>query len=353
MNTSKLLTFAIVWILTTPFNLSAQTLYVDGINGGDDAQGTSDAPLASLEKAISQANQFKGNEAITIKIAPGLYTVINPLLIRSGSSQAATAKYTIEALVMPDDTSWTPAKMPVIQCVADSNRPGKLRHASTAFRVERGQVAIKGLKFTGNPNPASQYYYTIERKDSTLTGLEISQCYFIGEKNSAPIQGGVIAQGAGISVDHCIFYGVKNAVMVFLGIKDFSLTHSIIYGAYEGAVWYGYGPSSQMTFTFSNNIVTESNYFWVGYRGVHPNYKFSNSLISGNTFYMGFNEAEIEPDLLNKPIERGIQKSGKVQLIEVKTKGIPQEYLNLSPSSAGRNLDAGIKLNMEYAKPNR
>jgi hypothetical protein len=97
-----------------------------------------------------------------------------------------------------------------------------------------------------------------------------------------------------------------------------------------------------MPFTFRDNIIAGGNYFWVGYRGIHPNYKFSNSLISGNAFYMGFNEKEIMPDVLNKPVEKGIRKSGKVLFNEVKTNGIPKDYLNLSSSSAGKDIDAGI-----------
>jgi hypothetical protein len=340
MDRVKLLALLCLLILSVP--LRAQTVYVDVVKGKDDGPGTANAPLASLEKAVSLANTFTGNEAVTIKIAAGLYRLVNPLVIHPDGNQPVTAKYTFEAIVMPDDTDWTPAKMPVIQCTADSNRKGNLKHASIVFQVERNRVAVKGLKFIGNPNPASQYYYPIERRDSTLTGLDISQCYFIGERNSAPIQGGVFAQGAGISVNHCIFYGVKNAVMVFLGIKDFSLTHSIIYGAYEGAVWYGYGQSSDMPFIFSDNIVAAGNYFWVGYRGVHTNYKFNHSLISENAFYMGFNEEEITPDLLNRPFEKNVRKSGEVLLNEVQTKGIPKDYLNIAPSSAGKDIDAGI-----------
>jgi hypothetical protein len=340
MNAFKILAFVTLLILSA--HLSAQTFYVDRTNGKDHALGTQKDPLASLDTAVAMANMFSANKPVTIIIAPGLYTVIHPLAIRSAGGSTISAKYTIKPLVMPDDTNWTPAKMPVIQCVTDSNRTGKLKHASVTFQVERNQVAIKGLKFIGNPNPSSQYYYAIERRDSTLTGLEISQCYFIGEKNSTPMQGGVFAQGAGIAVDHCIFYGVKNAVMVFVGVNNFSLTHSIIYGAYEGAIWYGYGQSSDRPFTFNDNIIADGNYFWVGYRGIHPNYKFSNSLISGNVCYMGFNEKEIMPDLLNKPIEKGVRKSGQVLLNEVRTKGIPKDYLNLSPSSAGWGIDAGI-----------
>jgi hypothetical protein len=340
MNSFRFLAFAVFVILSVP--LSAQTLFVDVIKGNDEAAGTINAPLASIGKAVSLADQFSGKAPITIKIAPGLYTLTHPLVIHEASSQLVTAKYTFEAMVMPDDTVWSPAKMPVIQGVADSSRTGNLKHASISFQVERNHVVIKGLKFIGNPNPASQYYYVMERRDSTLTGLEISQCYFIGEKNSAPIQGGVFAQGAGIHVDHCVFYNAKNAVMVFMRLKDFSLTHSIIYGAYEGAVWYGYGQSSNMPFTFSDNIIAGGNYFWVGYRGIHSNYKFSNSLITGNASYMGFNEEEIMPDRLNKPVEKGIRKSGRVFFNEVNTKEIPKDYLNLSSSSAGSDIDAGI-----------
>ncbi|WPU97790.1 hypothetical protein SNE26_17320 [Mucilaginibacter sp. cycad4] len=336
----KFLSFIILLIWSSLLN--AQTLYVNVAQGKDDAPGTQTEPLASLEKAVIKANTFSGKEPITIKIAPGLYTIISALVIREESNRQVAEKYTFEAMVMPGDPDWTPAKMPVIQCVANSNRVGKLKHASSAFQIARNHVAIKGLKFTGNPNPASEYYYVIERRDSTLTGLEVSQCYFIGERNSAPIQGGIFAQGAGIRVAHCIFYGVKNAVMVFVGIRDFSLTHSIIYGAYEGAVWYGYGQSSDMPFTFSDNIVTNCNYFWIGYRGAHANYKFANSLISQNAFYLGFNEEEVKPDLLNKPIEQNIQKFGKVTLSEVKTKEIPKDYLNLLSSSPGAGIDAGI-----------
>jgi hypothetical protein len=317
----------------------SQVIYVDGTHGNNANTGTAGAPLASLEEAVNRTNLLDGHQPITIKVAPGLYTVMQPLIIRSRKD---AAKLSVEAMVMPDDTGWAPAKMPVIQCVADSNRTGKLLHASIAFQIERNNVSIQGLKFTGNPNPASEYYYAIERRDSTLTGLEVSQCYFIGDRNSAPMQGGIFAQGANIGVDHCIFYGLKNAVLVFLGLKDFSLTHSIIYGAYEGAFWYGYGQSSVMPFTFSDNIVADGNYFFVGYRSKHTNYKFSNSLIAGNKAYMGFNEEEVMPDQLNKPVEDHVLKSGKVDLVQITLKGIPANYLNLSPSSAGADIDAGI-----------
>lgn len=335
--------FAILFLFSV-CSAKAQSLYVDPLKGNDQAKGTLTEPLASLDKAVSLAKGFTGNNNIDIKLAPGLYVVPQSLKIES-NTQAVSGKFTIGALVMPDDAEWTPAKMPVIQVTADSNRLGKLSHASVAFQVERNNVALKGLKFLGNPNPASVYFYAIERRNNTLKDLEISQCYFIGEKNSAPIQGGIFVQGEGIHIDHCIFYNCKNAVLSFLNVKDFSITHSIIYGAYEAAIWLGYGPDADLPFTFHDNIVANGNYFWVGAKGIHKNYLFSNSVISGNTNYLGVNGDTIAPDQINKPTERNIDKSGKVVLSEITAGGVPHDYLNLSGSSAGKQIDAGIFIN--------
>jgi hypothetical protein len=52
---------------------------------------------------------------------------------------------------------------------------------------------------------------------------------------------------------------------------------------------------------------------------------------------------EIEgPDVKNTPVEVNISKTGNVLLNEVTAKGIPYNYLNLSPGSAGNKLQAGI-----------
>lgn len=336
--------FIAILFICSAGSVQAQSLYVDPLKGNDKAKGTLAEPLASLDKAVSLAKDFAGNNNIDIKLAPGLYVVAQSLKIESGTKDHP-GRFTIEAAVMPDDANWTPAKMPVIQVTADSNRLGKLSHASVAIQIERSNVALKGLKFLGNPNPTSVYFYAIERRNNALKDLEISQCYFIGEKNSAPIQGGVFAQGEGIHIDHCIFYNCKNAVLSFLNVKGFSITHSIIYGAYEAAIWLGYGTDADLPFTFHDNIVANGNYFWVGAKGVHKNYLFSNSVISGNANYLGINGDTIEPDMVNKPAEKNIDKLGKVLLREITAEAVPRDYLNLTGSSAGKQIDAGIFIN--------
>lgn len=331
--------FMIIAAFCSGKHLSAQILFVDVNSGKHSARGTMEEPLLSIEEAVNRANKFQDKKGVVIKLAPGLYTLTRPLLIEGSG---LVNNYSIEALIMPDDTNWLPVKMPVIQVTADSNRAGKLQHASIAIEIERNNVSIRGIKFLGNPNPSSEYFYAIERKDKALKNLEISQCYFIGEKNSAAIQGAVFAQGEGIHIDHCIFYNCKNAVLSFLNVKDFSLTHSIIYGAYEAAFWFGYGEDAGLPFIFRNNIIANSNYAIVGYKGTRQNYIFSNSVFADNKYYLGFNGDVIEPDTLNKPTENNIQKNGKVILNEITPEGIPKNYLNPSSISAGKELKAGI-----------
>ena len=188
---------------------TAQILFVDPSNGHDNAKGSVDAPLASLPKAVALTRTSTGNR--TIKLAPGLYTLDDQLLL-----PPAGDTLTIEAAVTPDDPAWLPSKMPVIESISPTSQNwGKFDHC-TGFQIERNNVQIRGLKFVGNANPAVVYYYTIERHSPDLKGLRISQCIFAGSRNAAPIQGAVFAQGPDITVDHCIFYECKNALLLFV-----------------------------------------------------------------------------------------------------------------------------------------
>ncbi|GLU54428.1 right-handed parallel beta-helix repeat-containing protein [Dyadobacter frigoris] len=321
-------------------NLSAQTIFVDAIKGNDSGGGTVRAPLASIQKALDQAGGFTGKEAIHIKLLPGLYLLKDRVVIDKMRNEAIWL--TIEAAVMPDDADWEPTKMPVIQSVSANNSVTQFPH-SIGFLIASNNIALKGLKFIGNGNPEVKYYYPVNRENESLKGLDISQCYFIGERNSAPIQGSIWAHGAGTHVDHCIFYGCKNALLLFKSISDFSLTNSIIYGAYEAAVWFG---AFNSDFIFKNNIVSNCAYFWLRAENTFPKYTFNNSLIINNDGYMGYyaKDGSIPADK-NEHIENQIRKSGSLILSEVKTNGLPKDYLNPTKESAGKELGAGIFIN--------
>jgi hypothetical protein len=191
----------------------------------------------------------------------------------------------------------------------------------------------------GNANPTVKYYYPITRENPDANGLEISQCYFIGEKNSAAIQGAIYAHGSGIHVDHSIFFDCKNALLLFLSIKNLSVTNCIINGSYESAVWFG--PFLE-PFVFKNNVITHCNYFWLRQKSTQPAYTFANSIITGNDHYLGFFGNVPEPATGDSVNEIHLQKTGKLLFSEVKTEGLPVDYLNLIAGSDGLELDAGI-----------
>jgi hypothetical protein len=336
---NKLKFLSIILLLNTSLRVNAQTLYVDAVNGKDVANGSVNDPLSSLEKAISIANGFTGSEQVTIKLAPGLYVVSHEMTIKTRKPVDDTVKFTVEAVVMPDDGDWQPNKMPVIQSVSPNNSTFAFTH-SVGFLVAKNNVSFRGLKFVGNADPDVPYYYPITRENENLNGLEVSQCYFIGEKNSARLQSGLWTHGAGIHVDHCIFYNCRNAMVLIKSIRDLSITNSIIYGAYESAIYFG---DSTAPFVFRNNIVTHCNFFWVRAANTQPAYAFSNSLITENDNYTGFTGNELVPAPESNLTEENIQKTGKVILVEIKTeRAQPHDYLNLAPGSAGRNLHAGI-----------
>ena len=317
--------------------LRAQVLYVNASAGNDAADGKVEAPVATFQRAIELAKAFKAAESVTIKVAPGLYTLHDQVVIDKRSTDEAWL--TIEAAVMPDDAGWKPAQMPVIQSVSANNNKTQFQHA-VGLLVAADHVRVRGLKFVGNGNPEVRYYYPISRKDSTLTGLDVSQCYFIGERNSAPIQGSIWAHGAGVHVDHCIFYGTKNALLLFMAIRDFSLKNSVIVGAYESAVWFG---AFHEPFVFENNIVADSEYLWLRAEKTYPKYHFKNCFFTGIGHEMGYyGQNGAVPAEKNAHSEEQVARSGKLLLSQVGINGLPQDYLNPLPNSSGKALNAGI-----------
>jgi len=319
-------------------------LYVDAVKGNDESPGTLSAPLATLEKAADRANSITLPDPVTIIVAPGLYKLSRPVNIASPPGRQQPGRYSIKAMVMPGDTNWRPDQMPVIQSVSANNTFKDFNHCA-GIEIFRDKVYIGGLKFVGNANPGADYYYPIERDSAGLHDLEISQCYFIGDKNFAPIQGAVYTQGAGIHVDHCIFFGCKHGLLLFEGIRGFSLTHSIIYGSYGAAVWFGTQNDPDQPFLFNDNIIAACNYFWaMADTAPHPHCRFNNSLISDNEHFMAVRvNGNLTPfDGNDGHTESGIVKSGKIRLNEVTIKGMPQDFLALAPGSAGTHIDAGI-----------
>ncbi|HTI71790.1 MAG TPA: right-handed parallel beta-helix repeat-containing protein [Candidatus Limnocylindria bacterium] len=322
--------------------LRAEELYIDPLKGHDDGPGTLQEPYATLARAVNVANALTGNGPVTLKLFPGLYVLNDKVTLKPARTTSATARFTVEAVILPDEKEWSPAKMPVIQSVSANNSTAQFPH-STGFLVSASYVSLRGLKFLGNPNPSVVYYYPVTKEDESLQAMEVSQCYFISEKNSIPIQGGIWAQGPETDINHCVFYNCRNAILLFKSVAGFSITHTIMYGANESAIWMG---PIESGFVFKNNVVTHCHYFWVRPEKSTPSYAFSDCLITGNEAYTGFYTnmglAPASPESDHNLKETNIAKTGKVTLVEKSEESLPVGYLNLAPGSDGYGLGAGI-----------
>jgi Right handed beta helix region len=317
-------------------------IHVDPTKGSDENNGTAQAPLATLAQAVRSANELRGAGPITIKLFPGIYVLADKVALQPARKATPDAPYSIEAAIMPDTPNWSPDKMPVIESVSADNSTEQFPH-SVGLLVASNDVTIRGLKFIGNPHPGVVFYYPITKENETLGGLKVSQCFFISEKNAVPIQGGVWVHGPGTAIDHCVFYNCRNAILLFKNVDGFSVTHTLIYGANESAVWMGPIDSN---FVFKNNVVTRCAYFWVRPEGSQPAYAFSDCLITENDAYTGYYTKTglvavgAEGDRNFK--ETNVSKSGHVILVERTDEHLPPRYLNLAPESAGHELGAGI-----------
>lgn len=322
-------------------SLQAQTFYVDVMKGDDANLGTAEAPFQSLAKAVYHANSLTGTGEIVIRLQAGLYLLedridINPVRIMSD-----TGRYIIEAAIMPDNEKWTPANMPVIQSISVNNSNTQFTHC-TGLLVSSSHVTIRGLKFLGNANPMVDYYYPVSKEDKSLSDLELSQCYFIGNKEAAKIQGGVWAHGPDNTVSHCIFYGCRNSVLFFNNVEGFTIEHTIISGSYESAFWF---PEQEYSFTFSNNIIANNACFLVKPEGLEYSSPFANSVIANNENFVGkwSREKQSVEALENPGIKlKKVQRTGEVSFQKNDEVRLDKKHLHLRSGAVGHDLKAGI-----------
>jgi len=320
----------IILLLATGWQLSAQTIFVDPLKGKDTQTGAEMAPLATLDKAVAMAAGFTGKEPVTIKLFPGLYTLWEKQVIKSPAS--------IEAVTLPDDADWLPVKMPVIQSVSGNNSGVQFPH-SVGILVAADNVKFRGIKFTGNANPGVKYYYPIVKEDSLLKGLEVSQCFFAGDRYMAPIQAGVWAHGPNSSIDHCVFYNCKNALLFFKKVENFSVTNTIIYGSYEAAMWVWLLDGQ---FTFRNNIVADCEYFWTIPPAANPKTRFENSLFLNVNHNAGNWKDGVIPASDASFVFEHVQRSKKEQVLKAAAAEESGNRAGLPSIPEAENMGAGL-----------
>jgi hypothetical protein len=338
----RILTFLIAF--TFCLGMQAQVVYVDSKNGNDNNSGTEEAPVFSINKAASIIKS-KENDIYIMKINPGIY-VINKYVSILSDKELNNRRIIIEANILPDDTTWTPEKMPVI---INSSGKGEIPDEDysyvVSFLINESHVTIRGIKFHGYSYPNTRYF-PIARLNKTKTDLLVEQCMFIGDKDAAHIQVGIIAHGNEIKINHCVFYNAKNSVVFWEDAGDNikhgnSLTNSIIVGAFQSAVWTAWPDKD---FKFANNIVSNCKHVWL--KNDFNTYKYSieNCIIVNNQYYTGVagsNGVHQQDFDLN---EKKVIKEGSIslRLVDDIDKPFPNDYLHIIPNSLGCNIEAGI-----------
>lgn len=247
-------------------------VWVNPASGDDGQPGTREQPVRTLAEAARRVNRSEGAGPATIFLSEGVHAIGEPVILKpERRSFTREARLTIRAEVLPDDPDWNAGRMPVLIHTLPlsptwNGRPDPLGGAVNGMLVETSHVTIRGLKILGlpvveTPRPGLiRRLYGISRLRRDLEDLQVSQCLFAGEEVTNPFHVGIIANGNGVRVHHCIFRGLKISVVFWTpGSTGHAMTHCFCHAVYGSSIW-----TSQVAndFEYRNNVVYECNYVW-------------------------------------------------------------------------------------------
>jgi hypothetical protein len=337
--------FVVLFVAILAPEVNAEVLFVDSTNGNDANPGTKVKPLSTLGKAAILVNSNSKSGPTIIKILPGIYNLTQAVVINNSRSYTKKDRLTIEASILPDAPGWKPQFMPIIFSTENPMNPEKpnIITGTYGIQIKVSHVTIRGLKFLGSPVPKNMYA-PIERIDKGLEDLLVTQCMFVGDKDSFDIYCPAIATGHKFVVEHCIFHNCHGSAVFWDGPEGISgknnaMRYCIVDGAYISGVW---TCQTADDFEFHHNIITNSEYFWMRKRGDHQRYKIKKCFVIGNKYWSGYG------------IESGAtgQTGNEVsyEQIEVVTNGTltfetnkrSRNYMHIVEGSTGYDIGAGL-----------
>lgn len=330
-------------------------IYVNANTGKNSNDGAQANPLQTLSEAAKRINAAKGKGAITIYLSKGVYGMaetadFNPVTWEFTKEN----RLTIRAEVLPDDTGWNPADMPVLFSTmpfsVEKNKQDEITGGQNfGILVQNSHVTIQGLRVLGEPvheNPFKGVLvrnYPIVWNGKTLEDLRVAQCLFIGSKYALPNHLAILSSGKALEVDHCVFYGVKDAIVMWnTPATNSSMHHNLIIDSYGGVVWTW---SAAADFKFYNNVVSNGNVLWVLDKDEQFTYNMENSIIVGYKSLankgggpQGFGD-KANPAKINISKDVILKKEGKLTIIDDQTSKL---YLHIKPGTLGSTLGAGL-----------
>jgi hypothetical protein len=252
--------------------IPAMEIWVNPATGADSGSGSRSSPLHTLAEAVRRVNSSEGSGPVTIFLSEGVYAIGETILIQPAKRTfAEDARLAIRAEVLPDDPDWHTGRMPTLIHTMPlsptwNGRPDPLGGAANGMLIETSHVTIQGLKILGlpvveSPKPGLiRRLYAISRLRRDLEDLEITQCLFAGEEVTNPIHVGIIVNGDGVKVRHCVFRGMKISVVFWTpGSKGHAMTGCLCHAVYGSAVWTS---GIATDFDYRNNVVDSCNYVW-------------------------------------------------------------------------------------------
>jgi hypothetical protein len=255
---------------------TGSTIHLHPASGADTNSGAEGSPLRTLAEAARRVNESAGTGPTTIVLSEGIYAVGETTLLKpERRTFSRVSRLTIRAEVLPDDPEWHIGRMPTLIHTMPlqaswNGRPDRLGGAADGMLIETSHVTIQGLRILGlpvieSPQPGLiRRLYAVNRPRRDLEDLEIAQCLFAGDEVTNPNHVGIIANGSGVVVRHCIFRGLKISVVYWTGGSGgHAMRNCLCDGLYGSAVWTA-GIADD--FDYRNNVVMSSNYVWT-YQG--------------------------------------------------------------------------------------
>ncbi len=352
-----LLSLLLIFLFDLAMTAQITDIFINANIGNDQYSGSKDQPLKSLYEAAKRVNQANGSGSINIYLSEGIYGLDATVTFHPANWHfTKEERLTIRAAVLPDDTEWDPGKMPVIVSTMaldfkPNGRQDPLGGTSYGIQIETEHVTIQGLRVLGTPvherpkDGLVKRNYPIVREGRNLDDLRVTQCLFIGDRHAIPNHLAILASGQGVVVDHCVFYHCKDAIVFWFSdepARNCEVHHNLFVGNYGANVW---SWSAAEDLKFYNNVVGNTNVFWVLNRDGKASFSLSNSLIVGFNELVnkgggpaGFGE-KADPEKLKLGKDMIVQKEGTLQIEEDPTS---RNYLHLIPGTPGADLGAGL-----------
>ena len=205
-------------LVTTVLMAPAEQLYVSAKTGADTNSGTKAQPLKTIGEAAKRVNANKEPGATTIILSEGMHLLTGTVLF-TNNKYTPENRLVIRAEVMPDDTAWSPQRMPVIVTVAPLV-PGIGGEEARGLQMEVSHATIEGLRFTGSPdysyidgkNPV--VFWKADGGTSNHNAMRyclVYGCYFSGYTNLAGYGSGPLS---GTNVTSTDFLQMENVQTV-------------------------------------------------------------------------------------------------------------------------------------------